>query len=406
MANQLNDEAVQMLREDAHQAQQLLYQVHGWAALLKATPPSWLIDAPYELGLWVARITGKPLPLMVDEPRMHEGGATMGLDSLDRRTFTRYFLTVTGAWSLDPLSSFLQGNTAHDQAMLAVLDATTQRLVDEFSFVGRRIQPAMLRHADNLNDYAKRASTDMRKQLLQLQALTLGHAGFIDFFEFGAYEQADGRLRAAQICAARAGNPALSAWVLGKHAHQLIYARRYADAVQAAQTAINKAGKAGVSPAKLLLHQAEAHALAGLETPALRKLEDARQEFNDNPENSGFFDVSEQSMQGYEGVVPLRLRRYAEAETHLHAAIEPLPAGHVHRAVLLADLASAYLGQGEVVQAAATATSALQLAAQVESHERIQRILKVVKPLEWRHGDLPEVKTLAELARTVVPASA
>lgn len=224
-------------------------------------------------------------------------------------------------------------------------------------------------------------------ELAQLAGWTLSDAG---------RHHAAARAYLAGVHAAHAaGNAPLAANVLSSLSYQMANVGKPADAVLLARSAYRGARHTATPRTRALLADrvAWASAKAGEPTAAERALAAAdealgRADGHEDPD--WVYWVSRDELDVMAGRCFAELRRPLKAEPLLSSALSRYDAGFPReRALYLTWLADTYLDAGEVEQAAATATEALELSAEVNSARARARVGDIATRLRgYRCGDV------------------
>ena len=258
------------------------------------------------------------------------------------------------------------------------------------------------RHAWDLGQAARAAAAAARRRgLMAAQAEALTVLCLHEYWDLGRHGTAGQALLRAHRLAELAGDPDILALVWCRRAHERVYAGRPDESLidaRAALASLRRKAHPGLV-AQLELHRAEAAALTGAEAEAEAAIEAAHllsvQLAAHPPLPSRLALPDAARVASYQGVVLLRLGRTARAVEALEKALAltSVPGDAVVRR---ADLATAYLGAGEVDAATIAARQALELACQLGSRRPVERVAALAPRLE-RSGHKGAVELAKDL---------
>jgi len=250
----------------------------------------------------------------------------------------------------------------------------------------------------------------MRRELLSLAAESAGLLAWLSW-DLGAAsrEQARAYVRTALEAAREAGDSALGAYLAGtasvvEHPKdeadgrlRFLEAKPFGFALDDA-TPSTRAWLAGLG--------AEANAILGRSSAAMRALERAREAWDRSPGDvadsrprAAFFDAAR--LAGEQGICLARLRRSTEAQAVLNSALAALdPSQEKSRHRLLIALGVAHIDQGNVEEACRLGAEALASALRMAVHPNLLDVIGFRRQLESWRDTLP-VKDLDEKLASV-----
>jgi hypothetical protein len=271
--------------------------------------------------------------------------------------------------------------TAVDASLVAALEWVTMHLRRADDTLGCGVQGAVSSHLAVCSTLL----ADQRPGPLQRSlARTVGSieqlAGWLAF-DSGDHHTAELHYRAGMAASRLADDPLLFAYLVA-HTAQLLASLGELDEALAASSIVRRLAVKGTSPATQAFAasvQADIHARQGDSSSALRVLERAeasgrRIAMTEEPSWLYFFDRTEEL--GWRSQIELRLEHPAAARASVTERLSLLSSTLVReRAFATADLASAFLQEREVEQAAALAIQAMTLARRVSSSRAASRVL-------------------------------
>jgi tetratricopeptide (TPR) repeat protein len=225
--------------------------------------------------------------------------------------------------------------------------------------------PAVVRRS--IRDYYRRVvrllgrtqPIAVRRQLCSVAAQLAGMMGSVEFDLYrpakaGAYYDV------ALTAADQAGDPALSAWVLGKRSYLLVYEGDTVGALRAAEGASTFASRCTptTEQAWLAVLEAELHATRG-DAPstqaALRRADHAMCKAQLQARRPGIDYFTPERLSAYKGSCYMLLGQAIPAQEHSREALSLLPSNAHSRSFVVLDLATTFVQQGEVDRACCSA---------------------------------------------------
>ncbi|MGP4089361.1 XRE family transcriptional regulator [Streptomyces sp. KR55] len=240
------------------------------------------------------------------------------------------------------------------------------------------------------------------RELLSVLAEQAQQAGWAAF-DGGRQAEATGLYEASHKAAGEAGDAALAGNALAFLAYQRLPGDRQAGAQIAARSCAT-AGPHAAAGVRALLYErlAWAHAVADQPDPTERALEAAHaalSEVDDTPQPDWATWVDATELQIMTGRCWTELRRPLRAVPALEKALAQYDDKHARdKSLYLSWLAASYLHAGEVEQAAAVTSRALDLSAEVASVRPRERLAPLIHRLS-KHRSLPAVAETLEKAR-------
>jgi tetratricopeptide (TPR) repeat protein len=327
------------------------------------------------------------------------------LDSMERRAFLRGLGTVSGLGATtalfqpwERLSFALERPSRVDARTVTGLGHMTMLLEQMES----QASPAALLgpvvgHLDNIGRLiAGSPPVTLDRQLCSLAGETAALAGWLTF-DLERRPAAAAYFKAGLKAADAADDRALGAYLVGSSCVQPAYRERPTARLRRLEGRTFGFARSDASPttrAWLATLEAEAHALAGTETPTLRALDEAEVAMSRASEEDearrprvAFFDTAR--LAGERGIALTRLGKPEAAQEILRPALVSLdPAVVKTRPRLLAALATAHVQRGDVEEACRLGVEALGLAAQQQVQPNLQDVRKVRLDLEpWRDAE-------------------
>ena len=352
-----------------------------------------------------------PTPGAEDEGSfLATGNRLDGLEAQDsqmrRRTFLRVAGTTTGAALFAPSLGLLPSEPWERLAMAldrpATVDAATVRDLEaitagyarmtEFVTSGSLIGP-VLEHMRTITDLLRGPQpAALRRRLYVAAADASQLAGWL-LFGLGQHEAARSYYGVALDAAREAGDRALAGYVLGSMSFIPGQRREPVKALQLVQQAQRTASEGSPASLRAWLSALEAeHSAtlgdAGATRTALDRAERAadQAEHQQAPTWIKYFDRGR--LAGFAGVCHLRLGRPDDAVAPLEQALEGLPSATVkHRSVVLTDLATARVQQGELEEGCRLASESLEIALRMKGVSAMRRLRDFRSQLDpWRRA--------------------
>jgi tetratricopeptide (TPR) repeat protein len=320
-----------------------------------------------------------------------------GLEAQDsemrRRTFLRRLAGATGVALLSPPLG-LQGSEPWERLALALyrptsVDATTARDLElitanytrltESVTSGSLIAP-VLEHLRTITDLLRSPQpAQIRRRLFVAAADAAQLAGRL-LFGTNQLDDAQTYYSVALDAAREAGDHALAAYVIGTMSFIPARGRKPDKALQLVQEAQANATERAPATLRSWLSalEAEHHASlgnAGSTRAALDRAERAadQAEREAPPAWIDYFDRGR--LAGFVGICHVRLDRPREGRAALDEALRALPSSSVkHRSVLLTDMATAMVKQGELDEGCHLAAESLRLAATMKAVSAMKRL--------------------------------
>ncbi len=252
-------------------------------------------------------------------------------------------------------------------------------------------------HLDLVDDLAKGASRQVQQRLLRNHSQVALLAGRLSFFDLRDPMAARAYYSMALDSSREAGDPHLSAATLGHMSFVPAASGEFSAAIDLLDGADKYASKATVLPSWLAAVEAEIRATAGETRASLNAIDRAEGGLvaaHEVPAWMDYYDATR--LKGFKGFAYLAAGKPEEARNALGDALSSLNVGAVkQRAVFLADLATAFVYEGEVdkgCELAGEAAVALTKAGYATSAERLHEFRELVRP--WQ--DRASVKELDE----------
>jgi tetratricopeptide (TPR) repeat protein len=227
------------------------------------------------------------------------------------------------------------------------------------------------------------------------------------YYDMNNIETAEAYYTLAIEAAHEVDNHVLKATALGRKAFLLVYSGKYEDALPILQEASSLAEKTATGKTRAWITMMEAEALSHLkkESACFSALEKTEQEFgrgqSSTGEEIGWTGFTQSRLIGYKGSCYVRLELPEEARAMINASLAAFSSAPTHRkSLLLSDLATTYIQQGEVEETCKIATEALLCAAQTKSSRALVRLREFQQTLkEWK--DVASVKRFNAYLKTV-----
>lgn len=324
---------------------------------------------------------------------------------VNRRTVLK-LLGTTSAVALLELPPDLGVASAGTQPAL-VLEPTTTHILDSLALRYQRLYhstaPAELMvpvtaHLEVVDELAKGApASPQRQQLLRNHSQVALLAGRLSFFDLHDPITARAYYGMSLDSAREAGDRHLAAVTLGHMSFVPAAMRSFRAALDLLDGANKHASPSTIVPSWLAAVESEIRAKAGEASASLAAIERAEDALGPVKEIPTWMDYYDRTrLNGFKGFAYLAAGQAGQAETALQDAVASLDAGAVkQRAVFLADLATAYVHEGEVdqgCQLAGEAAVTLARAGYETSAERLRQFRQLVRP--WQ--DRGSVKDLDE----------
>ena len=248
---------------------------------------------------------------------------------------------------------------------------------------------AHLRTASGL--LSESASSSLRQRLLSNYGAVSLLAGRLSFFDLGDPPAARGHLTTALDAARESGDRVLAAAALGHASFVPAAEKNYAAAGDYLRGANSAAAKADAPALRswLAAVEAELSTHAGARKTALAALDRAEVEIEESAPHPmpAWFDYYDQSrLDGFRGYSYQAFGKLEAAQSCLEGAVAALPERCAkQRSVVLTDLATVHLQNGEVEEAcrtAGTAVQALQRAGYATGTHRLREFRSHVEP--WK----------------------
>jgi tetratricopeptide (TPR) repeat protein len=288
-----------------------------------------------------------------------------------------------------------------------VLDPTSTYVVDSLALRYQRMYhstaPAELMipvtaHLELVDELASTAPTGpQRQQVLRNHSQVALLAGRLSFFDLHDLGTARAYYGMSLDSAREAGDPHLEAVTLGHMSFVAAATRNFRAAIDLLEGANEHASGSMIVPSWLAAVESEIRSKAGETSAALAAVERAEAALvpaKEIPTWMDYYDATR--LNGFKGFAYLAAGQVDQAETALQTAIACLDAGAVkQRSVLLTDLATAYVYEGEVdkgCELASEAAVTLTRAGYETSAERLREFRQLVRP--WQ--DRGSVKDLDE----------
>jgi transcriptional regulator with XRE-family HTH domain len=334
------------------------------------------------------------------------------LEDMRRRTFLQSLGAVTGfavSSTLEPwqrLSAALRQPSRVAQQTVAELERVTLGLEAlELQVSPRALLGPVVGHLNTLASLLQGSLPQaMRRRLCSLAGETAGLAGWLAF-DLEDRRAAGAWFRAGIEAAQEAEDRPLGAYLVGSSCVQPAYRERPHARLRRLHGRTAGFATADANPstrAWLVTLEAEAHALAGDEAASLRALDQAESIMGraDDEDTAGrrprspFFNQAR--LVGERGIALARLDRPAAAQQVLEEALASLDPDVVKtRPRLMAALATAHLGQGNIDEACRIGSDALELAERQQVSTNVQDVRRLRLDLQPWH-DAQAVRELDE----------
>jgi tetratricopeptide (TPR) repeat protein/transcriptional regulator with XRE-family HTH domain len=357
-----------------------------------------------------------------DSPTRSGGAGFEGLEAHDsemrRRTFLRRMAGATGAALIAPPLGLLGSEPWERMAMAldrpAMADAATVEdlktitasyaRLTECVTSGSLIGP-VLEHMRTVTDLLRGPQpAGVRRQLCVAAAEVSQLAGWL-LFGIGQHEAAQSYYRVSLQASREAGDRALGAYVIGGMSFIPTASAKPDKALQYVKQAQRTATDGSPATLRAWLAALESELQASLGNAAatrtaLDKAERAADDAGDEERPTWIEYFDRGRLAGFAGVCHIRLDRPDEAIAPLHEALELLPESSVkHRSVLLTDLATARVKQGELDEGLRLAGESLEIATRMKGISAMRRLGEFRNRLEpWRSSR--EVRQFDEDYRT------
>lgn len=375
-------------------------QVRRWES---ATPPWPREDAQHVLGA----LFGVPLDSLgfAPPPSYYEQVNTARAQEEDP-VLRRTFLQIAGVGGADlitepwgRLSAALRSPRVDKTSANALVDRTAALFAAEERQPARQLYSAAASHVDQLAGLIASAGEN-RRALTVTAGESAALAGWLAW-DIGETEAARGYLRTAMAASEEAGHPALAALVLGYTSYTVDDPYRARKLLVAGQERVTGPGSA-TARAWLAAREAEEAAASGDQESALRALERARTAYDyaspgeEQPWVRFFGPARLDSL----AVSTLARLQHRDLEHEARRTESRLGANDAKiRAVVLADVASAYAQVGDFDRAAITARQAVTATTRGEATLGRQRLLSLADRLPARHT---QARELIEELRSVL----
>lgn len=302
----------------------------------------------------------------------------------------RFYRALKKPSTLDGrLLSYLQLRTEsywHDRhgAVLTSHDLLDY-VLDHFQKISRLLDEPML--------------PSQRIELCSIASKTAQLAGHL-FFDLGDYSEARRFHQAGIIAAQEADSYALQATAWGRISFTWTYSRNAQEALRCVQKArhLAEGNVPDMVQAYLAAVEAEIQAILGDRVACLKALEKAEciEHQERLQEDSHWLRFDRSRLEGYKGICFRHLYRPEDTQTvsfltngqnALKEALARLAPGRIQRQpVLLIDLASTYILQGDIETACEYAIQAIPLTDQIKSQAAFRRLLLIRQSLQpWQH---------------------
>jgi tetratricopeptide (TPR) repeat protein len=325
---------------------------------------------------------------------------------MDRRTIIKLLGTASTAALLELLRDSGVVASAEAQPPL-MLDPTSTYVVDSlalrYQHMYHSTAPAELMipvtaHLELVDELASTAPTGpQRQQVLRNHSQVALLAGRLSFFDLHDPGTARAYYGMSLDSAREAGDPHLEAVTLGHMSFVAAATRSFRAAIDLLEGANEHASGSTIVPSWLAAVESEIRSKAGETSAALAAVERAEAALvpaKEIPTWMDYYDATR--LNGFKGFAYLAAGQVDQAETALQTAVACLDVGAVkQRSVLLTDLATAYVHEGEVdkgCELASEAAVTLTRAGYETSAERLREFRQLVRP--WQ--DRGSVKDLDE----------
>jgi tetratricopeptide (TPR) repeat protein len=253
--------------------------------------------------------------------------------------------------------------------------------------------PAVVGHFQTIAGFLRNSlPTPIEQRLSSLVSQQAQIIGEI-YFDIHKFDKALSYLKVALETAQRANNASSYSVSLARLSLLFTYSNQPQEALPyllAANRPVTRTATI-TTTSWLAAMEAEAHAnqfratIVRSSSMCLKALERAEGVVNqpktgDDPYGTGF---SPGNLAAFKGVCYLRLRQPENAQGVLHVALKETPSLTEHRAaIILTDLAEAYVQQGEIEEVCKHARQALEITLQTKSLHSLQRIESLRSQLE------------------------
>jgi len=336
-----------------------------------------------------------------------------------RRAFLRQAAVVAGAVAVtkplelldqqpwEQLSVALKRTSAIDPAMVERMEELTADFYrSEEEVPASELLGGVTQHLGRLIHYLQTSTSGpMRRRLTRSAGETAALAGWLSF-ELGDGVATRGYYEAALDSAREIDDRALCAWVLGMMSFKPSMVGDQRTALALVRDAQRAGGRSTTATTRAWLAGLEAEAHAGMgDAPAtqaaLGRADAAfdRAEPGADPSWIGFFDRGR--LDGMKVSSLMRIEPGAAQEISKEALASLRPSMTKKRAVILADLASAHVHQGEIEEACRLAGLALAIVGRTQSAVGLQRVRDLRARLEPWEGTRP-VRQLDEQLRVAM----
>jgi len=336
-----------------------------------------------------------------------------------RRAFLRQAAVVAGAAAVakplelldqqpwEQLSVALKRTAAIDPAMVERMEELTAEFYrSEEKVPARELLGGVTQHLERLVHYLQGSTSGpMRRRLSRSGGETAALAGWLSF-ELGDANATRGYYDAALDAAKETDDRALCAWVLGMMSFRPSSVGDQRTALALVRDAQRASGRSTTATTRAWLAglEAEAHAAMGdarATRAALARADAAfdRAEPEADPSWIGFFDRAR--LDGMKVNSLMRIEPGAAQEISKEALASLRPSMTKKRSIVLADLASAHVHQGEIEEACRLAGLALAVVEQTQSAVGLQRVRDLRARLDpWK--DTRPVRQLDEQLRVAL----
>jgi tetratricopeptide (TPR) repeat protein len=357
----------------------------------------------------------------LDETIFLDGDSLEAQDrDMRRRTFLRRMAGATGVALFSPPLGLLGSEPWERLAMAldrpATVDAATVRDLElitagyarltECVTSGSLITP-VLEHLRSITDLLRGPQPALVRRRLCIAAADAAQLAGRLLFGTNQSAGAQTYYSVALDAAREAGDRALGAYVIGTMSFIPSREGKADKALQLAQQATATAtdGAPATLRSWLAALEAEQHASLGNASASRIALDRAQRAADqaDREEPPAWIDYFDRGrLAGFAGICHIRLDRPKEALTPLGEALRALPEAAVkHRSVLLTDLATAKVMQGELDEGCQIAGESLRIATMMKGVSAMKRLREFSRQLEpWRATN--QVKGFEEQLRTSV----
>jgi transcriptional regulator with XRE-family HTH domain len=333
-----------------------------------------------------------------------------------RRTFLRQAAVVAGAVAVsrplelldqqpwEQLSVALKRATAVDPALVDRLEEMTGEFYrSEEQVPARELLGGVTHHLGRLIGLLQNSPSGVaRRRLTRTAGETAALAGWLSF-ELGDGAATRGYYDAAIDAAKEVDDRALCAWVLGMMSFRSRAIGDQPTALALVRDAQRAGGRSAPATTRSWLAALEAEAHAGMGDARATRTAIGRADAafskarrDTDPSWMVFFDRSRLDGMKVASLVRVEPRAAQAASKEALAALQPSMTKK--RSIILADLAFAYVQQGEIEEACRLAGQALAIVGHTESAVGLQRVRELRQRLEpWK--DTRPVRQLDELLR-------